>query len=478
MTPNGKHTSCTADASVCTSQSLPLSRSLSSRIHTTSNNAIAVLDLVGGCVPWIAMVCLYGVFVATCTHTAIRGTTTRSDFAATATEPRMPRSLCALGNIDGKYAPCPPIDGATAMEDSFPTYNKMSSSSSRDANGGCRPREDWRQIRQYPTCNTLHERLDSISSFSIIAAGTTTEVFEMINAAEWSSDTNNRWVFKMNKFSENQRYENKKAEATLLEHLSASPYIPTMYGFCATSMLNPYASSGTLYYLIKSLRMGGPPLIHGTLDMLKISVQAASGLAALHDADEANRTAFAHNDLDVSQYLYNEETKVYQLSDFNYGQVINYDPSENLCKERSHMIPWKYRAPEDLAATLQGGHPFDVAKADIYSLGTVLYMVLTKGWVWESESRSQSARRIMRGERPALPKALTKRTDRAVQAVIEAIDMCWRFDPDERPSAQEVAGFLRKQLNRIQPREEEVKIMLPPLLDDVLVLDDDYDNKM
>jgi len=291
-------------------------------------------------------------------------------------------------------------------------------------------------------------------------------------------------------------HDAKREEATLLEQLSRSPYIPMIYGLCGTSTLNPYAASGTLYDLIKSIRFGGDDYLEGHVDALRIGVQVAEGLAALHDADGTGHPTFAQNDLDVSQYIYDEKMQTFQLTDLNDGYFVLYDENDKPCKAAtSGMGPWKYRSPEDLTALLRNGPPFHLFTSDVFSLGGVLFMILTKQWLWEDveESRELGTARIIQGELPPIPEEFSgPNQDEATKALLRAIyNLCWVYDPDKRASAQEVATYLKEKLESIRPGEVSgggdgdggryssvVRVNLPPILSNVLELDDDYDSNM
>ena len=367
----------------------------------------------------------------------------------------------------------------------------------------CKPRQNWHQ-HPHPNCNTFYEEWDSVENLRKIDEGYTTAVYATTPDADWHRATgsgevtrgSDRYVFKVNLLRDTFEHDAKREEATLLEQLSRSPYIPMIYGLCGTSTLNPYAASGTLYDLIKSIRFGGDDYLEGHVDALRIGVQVAEGLAALHDADGTGHPTFAQNDLDVSQYIYDEKMQTFQLTDLNDGYFVLYDENDKPCKAAtSGMGPWKYRSPEDLTALLRNGPPFHLFTSDVFSLGGVLFMILTKQWLWEDveESRELGTARIIQGELPPIPEEFSgPNQDEATKALLRAIyNLCWVYDPDKRASAQEVATYLKEKLESIRPGEVSgggdgdggryssvVRVNLPPILSNVLELDDDYDSNM
>ena len=437
------------------------------------------------------------------------------------------RSLCLHDDSnDDSYGPCPPVV-VRALSDWSSASASTSGNSSGDGHVGvgkdeqpkCKPRQNWHQ-HPHPNCNTFYERWDSVENVREINEGTTTAVYEMLHHAystavdtttsadaDWHRATgsgeetrggSDQYVFKKFLLSGEDRLgpDAKIEEAALLEQLSRSPYIPNIYGFCGTSTLNPYAASGTVYDLIKSIRYGGEDYLEGHVDALRIGVQVAEGLAALHDADGTGHPTFAQNDLDITQYIYDEKMQTFQLGDLNDGHFVLYDENDKPCKAaKSGMGPWKYRSPEDLAAKLRNGPPFHLFTSDVYSLGAVLFMILTKKWLWEDDaiSRKERKARIMQGEVPPIPDEFSgPNKDESTEALLRAIyDLCWVYDPDERASAQEVATYLKEKLESIRPgnvsgggdgggrrSSSVVRVNLPPILNNVLELGDDYDSNM
>jgi hypothetical protein len=234
----------------------------------------------------------------------------------------------------------------------------------------------------------------------------------------------------------------------VLERLTSSSYIMPIYGFCGTSMLAPLAGEGNLWEVMESTRRGGKEF--SPMDKLKVGVQIADGLAALHDIDKDGQASFAHNDLDISQFVYRDGR--FLLNDFNLGRLLKKNRYDNsTCKGISRLDPWLYRAPEDLAENdMYGGTgPFLMDKADVFSLGAALYIVLTKKWMWNKRPAYDFALLLIKGERPPFPKEMLTSDDNSIQAMMKAIHMCWKHDPKERSTAQEVARFLNEEFIRL-----------------------------
>ena len=92
-------------------------------------------------------------------------------------------------------------------------------------------------------------------------------------------------------------------------------------------------------------------------------------------------------------------------------------------------------------------------KVDIYALGNLLFRFATGKAPWREmadnalaklteEQKAQIAQLKMKGKTPKVPDE-TLRKDPYINLLLKAMDMCYRFKPKERPTAREVAEFLK-----------------------------------
>lgn len=72
------------------------------------------------------------------------------------------------------------------------------------------------------------------------------------------------------------------------------------------------------------------------------------------------------------------------------------------------------------------------------------------------EMKAKIARAKLRGAKPKLPPEVRSITDPSIKAVLVAMDRCYRNDATLRPSAREVATYLKSELDTI---EAPLKVM-------------------
>lgn len=161
------------------------------------------------------------------------------------------------------------------------------------------------------------------------------------------------------------------------------------------------------------------------LTRLRMAQDAALGLCWLHGANPA----IVHRDVKPSNFLVDEHLRV-KVCDFGLSQLV---------PRGAHLVDPARRArgtPLWMSPEVLLGREFD-AKADIYSLGLVLWQVLTRQDLFpEQTSLAAFVRAVTRDNlRPPLPAHLAPDLAALLQA-------CWDADPARRPSAAEVVARL------------------------------------
>jgi serine/threonine protein kinase len=85
-------------------------------------------------------------------------------------------------------------------------------------------------------------------------------------------------------------------------------------------------------------------------------------------------------------------------------------------------------------------------KSDVFSLGYVLYFLLTGDQQWADHESRAAAKWALKGIRPKIPVEAKESTHPFDVAVIKAIHSCLQHQPQDRPTARQVADFLHNAL--------------------------------
>jgi serine/threonine protein kinase len=176
---------------------------------------------------------------------------------------------------------------------------------------------------------------------------------------------------------------------------------------------------------------------------LKFASGLAVGLAHVHGVDD--RPSMVHYDLHRGNIAVVAGTP--KLNDFNLAEFLRYNPKTNqTCGFRSREpAPW-LPAPEEV--TIGNGNVLN-EKVDIYSLGILIFHVLTTRW-----PRGGRFPTI----RPQLDDDVAERTDPALVVLKEVMDMCYEPDPTRRPSSRHVASLLMRSLAALQKNYSNVTL--------------------
>lgn len=97
----------------------------------------------------------------------------------------------------------------------------------------------------------------------------------------------------------------------------------------------------------------------------------------------------------------------------------------------------------------------ETEKIDVYSMGNIFYTLLTEKWPFNGMDSEDAQRKVKHGKRPQIPVRLRDSKDPAVRAMLMAMTMSWRQDPEERATALEVKNFLETQLRALNLHSED-----------------------
>jgi serine/threonine protein kinase len=346
-----------------------------------------------------------------------------------------------------------------------------------DDDDDCEILGEWQKSNNM-TCNLIHE-VDlnlflekegegELEYLRLLADGYFRTVFAFINNGSGR-------VLKMLRLADYlefkpKRYENHRQDAVINEVTGSSPYIVNIYGYCANSGLYDLSNGGDLKRNIKWLtrrrrRLPGE-------ELLKIAHRIAASVADLHHTDALGRPSIAHTDIKPNQWIMIDGE--YQLNDFNRAKLLTWSRKKNLtnpfyfdvnngivslCNVLKRFCCFEsavhssvlfgrpqWRSPEE--------HNFksETEKIDIWSMGAVLYFVLTGKYPYSAYSSEDTEKFIKQRRPPRIPRYKRESKDFVDRAVVKAINMCMKGKPQDRATAREVANYLEWAL-RNAPQE-------------------------
>ena len=311
----------------------------------------------------------------------------------------------------------------------------------------CIPIASW-ENKTSPNCNMLHEidipTTTLINGFSYVTSGGSNDVFRLLNPEMmvlkiFSPGRRHRAGIPHTREYYNFHFDVVRRDALVMERLTTSIHVLPVHGHCGFAVVVPWASGGTLGDALEGKDSGGRhSRWHGLSSdtRLTYAVEAAKGLADIHGI------GLVHGDLTINQYLITNATL--QLSDFNRCVVLrsnHTDQNNTFCTFDVLQQFGKFTAPE-----VYKNEP-KTSAIDVYSLGSIVYHILTGKSVWSCKKCSMDKARdaIVMGQRPHISSKVLNSTDPVDSILMEALDMCYMYNPSQRATAKEVATFLENR---------------------------------
>ena len=320
----------------------------------------------------------------------------------------------------------------------------------------CHPMHAW-QSTSFPVCNTIHEMniqqsvvkkdLDLISkkgfwrhawgSQDVFARNNTTTPRRMV----WKT-------FKIQHSMEDAFFENNRVDALAMERLTFSPHVIDIYGFCSMTVIQEFA---------------GRQLHEQTLDpkqSLDIAIQIARGIRDIHHVGNSELPALVHNDINLANIIVTDDGRPV-LNDFNIAVLLmQHDVSGAPCPFYARFPNPQWRSPEEQVESEEESRddpPIVNEKIDIYAMGNVLYRLVAGGSPWKKkgfpkltpeEKMEVALAKRYNGTLPPFP-ADVNLDHPASAALYQAMQMCYRFDPNKRPTANQVVEFLEAARSKL-----------------------------
>ena len=224
--------------------------------------------------------------------------------------------------------------------------------------------------------------------------------------------------------------ERHRIDAVAMGQLSNSDNIPNIYASCANAQIVDVSPDGDLE---QHILIGAEHYKNYTsIQKLAIAVQVAEAIADVHEA------GIAHTDIKPKQFLFFDGR--YRLADFNRCQLLKEDDDGKQCLFHIDKNSGKGRSPEEYRNDALS------PKIDVYSMGNLFYYILM-GFKYFDGYKAKSAQFIVEmGGRPHLSQEIKLSRDPAIDHIVTGMRLSQAPEPDERPSAREIAGFLAEAL--------------------------------
>jgi hypothetical protein len=219
-------------------------------------------------------------------------------------------------------------------------------------------------------------------------------------------------------------------EASILSRLQ-HPNIVTVFDYGKIDGMSPeryfmameYLQGETLFRHVRTLGSLTPP------EAINIARQIARGLREAHKHD------IVHRDLKPSNIMLvpgEEGQDLVKILDFGLVKVLS-DDSEELTQQGAFLGSPRYMSPEQIS------HGKVDLRTDVYSLGVILYQMLTGKVPFESE---KSVQILIAHLQTPVPRMRERNPDVEVPEPLENFVMsCLAKNPDARPSNMD--AFLR-----------------------------------
>ncbi|XP_017721743.1 PREDICTED: tyrosine-protein kinase Yes-like [Rhinopithecus bieti] len=163
--------------------------------------------------------------------------------------------------------------------------------------------------------------------------------------------------------------------------------------------------------------------------MVDMAAQIADGMAYIE------RMNYIHRDLRAANILV-AENLVGKIADFGLARLI--EDSEYTARQGAEF-PIKWTAPE---AALYVGFTI---KSDVWSLGILQTKLVTKGRVpYPGMVNREVLKQVERGYRMPCPQGCP-------ESLQELMNLCWKKDPDERPTFEYIQSFLEDNFTATEP---------------------------
>jgi serine/threonine protein kinase len=200
--------------------------------------------------------------------------------------------------------------------------------------GQCKAQYDW-QLLSNPTCNVMHEHPlwdmfapKGDNKVKFLTNGYWRDVWMVRDNTGQKMELGEPLALKTIRYEhsyEERNYDRHRRDAVAMEHLTSSPNVIAIYGFCGNSGIFEYATGGSLE---DAIWFSDEPEWNST-EKLIVAYQVANGLADLHNSDVEGQPSIAHTDITPSQFVFVNKYGRFLLNDFNRCRFIRWNQKTN-----------------------------------------------------------------------------------------------------------------------------------------------------
>jgi len=349
----------------------------------------------------------------------------------------------------------------------------------------CVQMSPW-QSMSFPTCNNLHEMgfVSSLEDTSLRLLSSSGSWRDAWRFKAWVPFNQRQIlqnvILKTIKFEhtlQDRYFEHSRVDALSMERLTSSRYVMNIHGFCGMSVVTERGTDDIIHF-VKHLS--------SSRDKVDLAWKVAQSVASVHEIDGMNTTvSLVHNDInDGNIFIGRKNTPL--LNDFNIAVLMMKDRNTNqscsfpghypnpqvcnICGElcmildmvtESHLTTYifhyQWKSYEEQVGPDGNANSEITEKVDIYALGNLLFRFATGKAPWREmadnsrdakltqEQKAHIVQLKMKGKTPKIPEEVLKlkSKDPYINLLLKAMEMCYRFNPKERPTAREVVDFLK-----------------------------------
>ena len=349
--------------------------------------------------------------------------------------------------------------------------------------------ESW-MVYAYSTCNFLHE-FDMSNDMRkqktrLLGNGYWRDVWPVLDLEPSTLRHEKKVVLKTIRYEhdyDERNFHRHVRDAIVSERLTFSPRVTSIHAFCGNSGFFDFAGHGSLtdrleehwealYDAEHDREMGRRNGRNDHIDKrlldkhakLNISYEIASALADLHDTDamiDGNGKiisgSMVHADISTDQFIVIDG--VFRLNDFNRCRFMRRHRNTGIKPEEGDGKPCGFyvgnnpglgRSPEEYA------YGEETEKIDIYSLGNVIYTILTDEIPFEGGDRKKLPKEIKKGARAEIPANILSSVDHVDVVLRTIIGQCWQQQPEDRPRARALADYLGKELKALPGSDQKI----------------------